>query len=261
MAPPITRRNIWHLLKEISPALAVLFFAIFLSLFLDNLPSIRGWEAIYRALFRFLRLTLILCLPLFGMPPIFSFVVGKTRGKLLQTEKIREPRINPFKHWIFRPFQGIGIGLLFETKLLTALQVITGVSAKPILLFSRGQFQLGRLLVISGITVVISLLLSILWTLDDAGIRYVNRKDQEIKMIGKYVGTLMPILFGFYGIFSLSADFSTVQVFIYLFKTVIILYPPFAIFAVFHTRFLKNKIDYFSQKAPLRRGGVWYEGE
>jgi hypothetical protein len=169
--------------------------------------------------------------------------------------------INPVKHWIFRPFQGIGIELLFETKLLTVLQVITGATTKPFPLFSRSQFEPGWLLVISGITVVISLLLSILWTLDDVGIRYVNRKDQEVRMIGKYVGTLMPIIFGFYGIFSLSADFPMSQVFVYLFKTVIILYPPFTIFTVFHTRFLKNKAEYFFPKASLEKGGVWFGAE
>jgi hypothetical protein len=261
MSPPITTTRVCHLSKEISPALAVLFFSIFFSLFLDNLPSIQGWEIIYRALFRFCRLTLLLCLPLYLLSPIYSLVVDKIRGKLLQTEKIQELRINPIKHWIFRPFQGIGIGLLFETKLLTALQVITGVTAKPFPLFPRSQFQPGRLFLISGITVAISLLLSIFWTLDDVGIRYVNPKDQEVRMIGKYVGRLMPIIFGFYGIFSLIADFSVLQVFIYLFKIVIILYPPFTVFTVFHTSFLRNKPEYFSPKASLRKGGVWYGGE
>jgi hypothetical protein len=261
MRPPITKGNLRQLSKEISPTLAVLFFSVFFSYFLDNLTSAKGWEIIYRALFRFFRFTLLLCLPLYILSPIYSFVVDKIRGKLLQTEKTQELPMNPVKHWIFRPFQGIGIGLLFETKLLTALQIITGVTAKPFLLFPRGQFQPGRMLVISGITVAISLLLSTLWTLDDVGIRYVNRKNQEIKMIGRYVGTLMPILFGFYGIFSLIADFPVAEVAMYLFKTVIILYPPFTVFTVFHTRFLRNKAEYFSEKASLRKGGIWYGGE
>jgi hypothetical protein len=261
MSLSITKRDIYHLSKEISPALAVLFFSIIFFIYADKLPLIQGWEAIFRPLFRFFRLTLLLCLPLYVLSSIYRFVVDKIKGKLLQTERNQELHINPIKHWIFRPFQGIGIGLLFETKLLTALQVITGVTTKPFFLFPRSQFLPGRLLVISGITVVISLFLSILWTLDDVGIRYVNRKDQEIRMIGKYVGTLMPILFGFYGIFSLSADFPMLQVFIYLFKTVIILYPPFTFFTVFHTRFLINKAEYFSSKALLGKGGVWYRGE
>jgi hypothetical protein len=261
MSSKITSRSIGHLSKEISPALAVLLFAILFSYFLDPPVSLKGWEIIYRALFRFLRFTLVLCLPLYALSPIYGFVVDKTSGKLIQTEGMQDLYITPLKHWIFRPFQGIGIGLLFETKLLTALQIITGVTAKPFLLFPRGQFQLGRLLVTTGITVVISLLLSTLWTLDDAGIRYVNRKDQEMKMIGKYIGTLMPILFGFYGIFSLIGDFPTTQVINYLFKTVMILYPPFTVFTVLHVLFLKNREEYFAQRTPLRKGGIWYGSE
>ena len=53
----------------------------------------------------------------------------------------------------------------------------------------QGQFQLGRFMVVTGITILVSLLLSTLWTLDDMGIRYFNRKDYEIKMVGKYMGT------------------------------------------------------------------------
>jgi hypothetical protein len=179
------------------------------------------------------------------------------REKLLQTEKRREPYLHPIKHWIFRPLQGIGIGLLFETKLLAALQILTGVTTHPILFFSRGEIQIGRWLVITGITVIISFLLSTLWTLDDVGIRYVNRKDQEIKMIGKYVGTLMPVLFGFYGIFSLIADYPTKQAFVFLFRIVMILYPPFAAFAVMHFRFLRSREEYFSERTSLKKGGIW----
>jgi hypothetical protein len=105
--------------------------------------------------------------------------------------------------------------------------------------------------------VVISLLLSTLWTLDDVGIRVVNRKDQELKMIGKYVGTLMPILFGFYGIFSLIADYPDRQAFIFLFRIVMILYPPFTVFAVIHFRFLRNREEHFSERTSLRKGGIW----
>jgi len=261
MTSPIAERSLCQLSKEISPALTVLFLAIFFSLYLDNLPLIQGWEVIYRALFRFFRLTLLLCLPLYVILPIYSFLVDKIKGNLLQTGKIQEMNINPIKHWMFRPFQGIGIGLLFATKLLTVFQVITGVTTKLFPLFPKSQVLPGRLLVISGITVVISLLLSILWTLDDVGIRYVNREDQEIRMVGKYVGTVMPIIFGFYGIFSLISDFPALQVFVHLFKMVIILYPPFTVFAVFHTHLLKNKAEYFSQRASLRKGGVWLGSE
>jgi hypothetical protein len=257
MVVRIPGKGVLHFSKEISPALTVLFFSILFSYFFDSPTPLTGREVLLRALIRFIRFALFLCLPLYALLPIYRFVVVRMRKKLLQTEKRQEPCIQPIKHWIFRPLQGIGIGLLFEAKLLAALQILTGVAAQPVLFFSRGQIQLERLLVISGITVVISLLLSTLWTLDDVGIRYVNRKDQELKMIGKYVGTLMPILFGFYGIFSLIADYPDRQAFIFLFRIVMILYPPFTVFAVIHFRFLRNREEHFSERTSLRKGGIW----
>lgn len=256
MVVRITGKGVLRLSKEISPALTVLFFSILFSYFFDSFTPITGREVLLRGLIRFIRFALLLCLPLYVLLPIHRFVVARMREKLLQTEKRPEPCIHPIKHWIFRPLQGIGIGLLFETKLLAALQIITGVTAQPFLFFSRGQFQLGRMLVISGITVVISLLLSTLWTLDDMGIRVVNRKDQEIKMIGKYIGTLMPILFGLYGIFSLIADYPARQVFIFLFRIVMILYPPFTVFTVMHFRFLRDREEHFSERTSLKKGGI-----
>jgi hypothetical protein len=257
MIPQIIGRGVLRLPKEIFPALTVLFFSILFSYFFGSLTPIKGWEVLLREFTRFIRFALLLCLPLYALLPIYRFVVARMREKLLQTENRQEPRIHPIKHWIFRPFQGIGIGLLFETKLLAAFQILTGVTAPPFLFLHRGQLQLGRMLIISGITVGISFFLSTLWTLDDMGIRYVNRKDQEIKMIGKYVGTLMPIIFGFYGIFSLIADYPARQVFIFLYRTVLILYPPFTVFAVFHFRFLSRRREHFSERASLKKGGIW----
>ena len=253
----VSRKGVLHLSKEISPALIVLFFSIGFSYFFDSFTPITGREVLFRALIRFIRFAVPLCLPLYILLPIHQFVVARMREKLLQTENKREPFIHPIKHWVFRPLQGIGIGLLFETKLLAALQILTGVAAQPVLFFSRGHFQLDRLLIISGITAAISLLLSTLWTLDDVGIRYVNRKDQELKMIGKYVGTLMPILFGFYGIFSFLADYPAKQAFVFLFRIAMILYPPFAVFSVMHFRFLRSREEDFSEGALLRKGGIW----
>jgi hypothetical protein len=254
-------KNVNRWLKEMAPALVVLFFTAVFSVFSGYFTFVEGWKAIYIVLFRFFRFTLFLCLPLYILLPIYSFIVDKMKGVLLQTVKKQELHIEPTTHLIFRPFQGIGIGLLFATKLLTTLQLITGATAQPFLFFPPGQFQLGRLLVISVIAVAISLLLSTLWTLDDMGIRYVNRKDQEIKMIGKYIGTLTPIIFGFYGASRLVGDFSKLQALIYLFKIIVILYPPFTVFAVLHIYFIKRRAKYFSKKVSLENIDIWQKGE
>lgn len=243
------------------PALVVLFFTTAFYFYFGDITFVKGWEeGISKVFFRFFRFTLFLCLSLYLVVPIYRFIVDRLRGRLLQIEVEQELQIHPFKHWVFRPFQGIGIGLLFETKLLTSLQLVTGIATTP-LFFPPGHFQFWRLLVISGITIAVSLLLSILWTLDDMGIRYVNLKDQEVKMIGRYVGTIMPILFGFYGIYGLVSHFPKVQALIYLFKTIVVLYPPFVVFAVFHNHFIRSKTVYFSSITKLMKGRIWREGE
>jgi predicted DNA repair protein MutK len=164
--------------------------------------------------------------------------------------------IHPIKHWLFRPFQGIGIGLLFATKLLGVLQIVTGSTATASLFLPRGQFQLVRLLIVTWMTVLVSVLLSTLWTMDDLGIRYFNRKDYEIKMVGKYVGTLMPTVFGLYGVLSLFDQFSKMQALIYLLQIIVMLYPPFTVFSILHAHFIQRRAENLSKRLFVRRGAV-----
>ena len=250
-------RRVGQSAKEFAPVLMILCLNVLLGLFIPGFSLVKDWEVVYKVLSRFFRFALLLTLPLYGLLPAYVYFVRKTGSALIQVERKQDLNIHPLKHWVSHPLQGIGLGLLFETKLLAALQVITGVTSRPILFTHAGEIQLERLLVISGVTVFISLFLSFLWTLDDMGIRYVNRKDQEIKMIGKFVGTLMPILFGFYGVFSLLASYPKGQAAFNLFKIVVILYPPFAVFSVFHSHFVKSKKQELSKKTELRRGGIW----
>jgi len=230
--------------KEIGHAVAILILTISLSIFLGDFTFLKGSEALYKGLFRFSRIAVLLCLPLYLLFPIFEVLnrlVQKRNEAFLRVEEKEDIEFHFIKHWLLRPFQGIGIGLLFGTKLLLVLQIVTGEPATASLLIPTGQFQPGRFLIVTGITIVISLLLSTLWTLDDMGIRYFNRKNHEVRMIGKYAGTLMPIFFGFYGISGLFGQFQKAEAFVYLFQIVVILYPPFAVFSAFHNHFLQKR--------------------
>jgi len=250
--------------KEVAPAILILILTISLSIFLGEFTFLKGSEAIYKGLFRFFRITLLLCLPLYLLLPIFGAlgrIVQRKNEAFFQVKEKQELEIHPVKHWLIRPFQGIGIGLLFGMKLLSVLQVMTGATATASLLISTGQFQFGRFLIVSGITIFVSLLLSTLWTLDDMGIRYFNRKNHEIRMIGKYAGTLMPILFGFYGVFSLFSEFQKTEALLYLFQVAVILYPPFAVFSVFHTHFLQKRGETLLDRLLIEKGKLTDEKE
>lgn len=234
------------LANDVAPALLVFCISIPFSISIQNLPTPDIWEMFARAVLRLFRLTFFLCLPLLLSFPVYSFVARKMKGALLRVDYKQKFQINLFTLWIARPFQGIGIGLFFISKFLTALTIMVGPINEVSLFFSLGQFQFGRFLSITVIAIIVSILLSSIWTFDDMGIRYFNRKDQEIKKIGKYVGTLMPVIFGFYGILNLLANYHGIQVLAYLFKIIVILYPPFSIFAIIHTNMIRNKYDFFS---------------
>jgi len=247
--------------KEVGHALLILIFSIIASIFLGEFTFLKGWESVYRGFFRFFRFTFSLCLPLYMLLPIYSelgLVLKRKRGIFIKIEGKEDFEIHPIKHWLFRPFQGIGIVLLFAVKLLEVLQIITGSTPTAPLFLPQGQFQPGRLLIVAGITVLVSLFLSTLWTMDDLGVRYFNRKDYEIKMIGKYVGTLMPIVFGIYGVLSLFGEFSKIQALIYLFQIIVILYPPFAIFSVSHTHFVRKRAEDLSKRLFIEGGGLFH---
>lgn len=238
-----------------APALVILFATIIFSAIHNYYVSPADWVTACHAPLRFLRFTGLLCLPLPALPRIYNFIISRKYAAFLQVEQRGGLKVAPVKHWIFRPFQGIGIGLLFGTKLLGVLQLVAGPRVERSLLIPEGQFYLGRLVLITLITLVVSLLLSVLWTLDDMGIRYFNRRDQELKMIGKYVGTVMPVIFGFYGIINLLANYSAAEAALFVFKIAFALYPPLAVFAVLHTYFIRSRIGAFSRDC-LKKGAI-----
>jgi hypothetical protein len=250
--------RIHHCLKDMAPALAVLLATVIFSfLYGDSAPP-ASWQTAYKAPLRFLRFASLLCIPLLALPRIYRFITHKRSAALVLVEWDGPLKVGWVKHWLFRPFQGIGIGLVFGTKLITILQLVAGPTVGRSLLIPEGHFQVGRLLLITLIAVLVSLLLSTIWTLDDMGIRYFNRKDQELKMIGKYAGTLMPVLFGFYGIGSLLANYPTTEAVLFACKITVVLYPPLAVFAVLHTYSVRRKAELFLQ-TDLKRGHICVE--
>jgi hypothetical protein len=250
-------KNFNRLSKEIRPALLILILSIAFSVLVGEFAFLRGWESLYRGLLRFFRTAFFLCLPLILLPSIFhnlGSLISRRKRIFIQIKRRQKLEIRPIKHWLFRPFQGIGIGLLFGTKLLGVLQIVSGSTATASILLPQGKFQMGRLLVVTGITILVSLVLSTLWTFDDLGIRYFNRKDYEIKMVGKYLGTLMPIVFGLYGVFSLFDQFSKMQALTYLFQMIVILYPSFTVFSVLHAHFVQRKAEDLSKGLFIEKG-------
>ena len=242
--------------RETAPALCVLSLTLVTSVLASGDPGLLpALKTIWRISFRFLRIALPLCLPLYMLPAIYKFIAGKRRKRLVLVNQRPFRPIDPLRNWVLRPLQGIGINFLFGTKLVAFLQLLTGSDSAGLFL-PQHQHIAARLVILTGISVFVSLLLSALWTLDDMGVRYFNRRDQEVKMLGKYVGTMMPLLFGTYGIYSLLVHYPRGEALINLFKIITLLYPPFAIFAVAHARFVTDRLGYLSGSTRLRKGDI-----
>ncbi len=231
-------------IREMGPALAILLSTLIISTLITEFTFTFGMNAAWKTLFRFLRLSFVLTIPLFLLPAICAAAQGFLNRGNRQLVRVREDRdtaVHPLKNWVIRPFQGIGLGMLLAAKLLTFLQIYGGAAVTAETILPPGQFQVARFVSATAISVIVSLLLSFLWTLDDLGVRYYNRKTGEVRMIGKYVGLLLPIVFGFYGIFSLFDEYDRLPAALYIAQMVIVLYPPFVVFSVLHNRYLRSR--------------------
>ena len=248
--------NVSPWLRQAAPAICVLFLTLIASVASSgHAPPLAAVRTVWRVFFRFLRISLPLCLPLYVLAPIYIFIAGKRRYRLvLVNQRLFRP-IDPLRNWLLRPLQAIGINFLFGTKLVAFLQLLTGSDSADLLL-PEPHRMVARLVLLTFISVSVSLLLSVLWTLDDMGVRYFNRRDQEVKMLGKYVGTLMPLIFGTYGIYSLLVHYPRGEALTNLFKSITLLYPPFTIFVVAHARFVTSRLSYLSKNTRLTKGGI-----
>ncbi len=244
MVELLRRKSVKENIGEMGPALAILLATLIISTFITEFTFTFGLNAAWKTLFRFLRLSVVLTLPLFLLPGICATIQGfLNRGKrqLVRVQEDRDTAIHPLKNWVIRPFQGIGLGMLLATKLLAFLQLYSGTAITVETILPPGQFHLGRFLSATAIFIIVSLLLSFLWTLDDLGVRFYNRKTGEVRMIGKYVGLLLPMFFGFCGILSLFDEYDRLPAVLYIAQMVIVLYPPFVVFSVLHNRYLKSQ--------------------
>jgi len=189
-------------IREMGPALAILLATLVISTFITEFTFTFGLNAVWKTLFRFLRLSVVLTVPLFLVPGSCATIQGffnRGNRQLVRVQEDRDTAIHPLKNWVIRPFQGIGLGPLLATKLLTFLQLYSGTAITVETILPPGQFHLGRFLSATAITIIVSLLLSFLWALDDLGVRFYNRKTGEVRMIGKYIGLLLPMFLGFGG--------------------------------------------------------------
>jgi hypothetical protein len=153
--------------------------------------------------------------------------------ELVQLQQERNQEITPLKNWLLRPLQGIGISIFL-------LEIYSSGGIDSSVIMPPPSFSPWRFFATTAMAVTVSLVLSYLWALDDLGIRLYNRKTREVRMIGKYLGLILPVILGFYGMISISKNHSMMMAIQYLAQMVLILYPSFLVFNVFHTFYINR---------------------
>ncbi len=227
-----------------SPGLFILLTTVVISVFITEFTFISGLKAMGTALVRFGRLLLVLILPLFLLPVLCSGggrFLNSGERRLLLIRAGQDLSVQHLKTWILRPFQGIGLAMLMATKFLTVLQIYGGGFSPSHAVLPPHQFSLERFVSTTALAVLVSLLLSFLWTAEDLGVRLFNPKTAEVRRVGKYIGFFLPLFFGFYGLMGLFEENDRWMAVRYMGQMAVILYPPFQVFAVLHSWYLRRK--------------------
>lgn len=231
------RHSPLDLIFEFSPALVVLAATFVVSFSVRTAEGLFLVQSNVRTLVRFLAITMILLVPLPILPPFIVFVGKRLTdegflGRLVKGQTRNSVEFRKSLLWIIRPLQGIGMSMLFSNQFLNLFRN-----------FSEASFldALIRPILFIVVSAPISILFSAIWSLDDLGVKLYLKQSGEVRLVGSYVGTILPVISGAVGIYSLFQRSSPVDALLFLALMVMVLYPPYVLFAVIHDRFLGQR--------------------
>ncbi len=251
------KRKIW----ELWPGLVILLITLIIASFVTEFTFTSGGKALGFILSRFFRLFLNLALPLLLLPVIFALVqhfLNWNPRRLIWLKEEENTVFNAVQGWVIRPLQGIGLLLLMATHFLGPLGAYLGGSfTGPTFptIPPPGELTLGRFINVA----VTSTLLSFVWTMDDLGIRHYNHRTGEIRMVGKYLGSLLPILTGFYSIYGLFKDEPPLVAVLMIVQRIVIFYPPLVTFNVLHNYYVNRTRPTLLRKLKVATGIIRVE--
>lgn len=186
---------------------------------------------------RFTMSMLALLLPIWSLP-WFVGMTGKIArnyswlGELARTPTLVNSELTKTVAWVLRPVQGIALSLIVAERFLTFLESSTGAPDRAILIRVS-------LFVIGGAST--SVFLSLLWALDDLGVRFYIPKTGEVHMAGNSIGVILPLITGAIGITSLFHTSLPLDALIDLGEIVMVLYPPYVLFTVLQHEFVMRR--------------------
>jgi len=231
------RHSLLDSVFEFSPAIVVLAATFVVSFYAGTAEGLYLVQSHVGTFVRFLAITMILLAPL-PILPSFILFAGKRLteegffGRLVKGEMRSSVKFRKSLLWLIRPLQGIGMSMLFSNQFLNLFRT-----------FSEASFldALIRPILFIVVSVPISILFSALWSLDDLGVKLYLRETGEVRSVGSYVGTILPVVSGALGIYSLFQHSSPVDALLFLVLMVTVLYPPYVLFAVIHDKFFDQR--------------------
>ncbi|MCS4538670.1 MAG: hypothetical protein HYY67_07430 [Thaumarchaeota archaeon] len=233
----------------ISPSFLVLLITLVISLVIDASEGLFLAPAREHIPLRFLLITSILLAPILILHRLLAFVkyAAEKQRTLVQLAIVnldQSPNMGKVVGWVIRPLQGIGLSMIFAQRLLNLFEY-SGTSVD--ILLRPFLFILSSMLV--------SILLCVVWALDDLGVRIYSSKSGEVRMAGNGVGTVLPVVFGALGVYNLFQSSSFISALITVVEIAMVLYPPFSILSTVHHQYVKSHGKMLGEVLAPRR--IW----
>jgi hypothetical protein len=233
------------------PAFAVFGITITISMVTGNPGDLFLSRSTEGIMARFVLTTPILILPIAALPKVLTQAGRMTKssrlfGQFVKSKAVPLHEFTVSNDIVLRPLQGIALSLIFAERFLDFLAFSTGTSYVGYILTST----VFALLMVNPL---ISLFLSFLWTFDDLGVRAYNKETGEVRMLGRSVGIAIPLITGGIGAFGIFHRAYLIDALLDLVGALMVLYPPYVLFVIFHHHFVKSQFIGLSRRLPLDR--------
>lgn len=222
-----------------------------------------GWEfahdpgpaALGQVLLRLLRLGAALVLPLSLLPWLCALagrLLNRPPRRLIRMQEPHGVAHTRMQTWFLRPLQGVGLAMLLLSRLLSAVRLYRGDLLHAADIPPPGQAD--PWLHLGGVAILAcsSLILGLLWTLDDLGMRLHNQKTGEVRLLGRYLGLLLPLGVGIYGFYNLFDSHSHLLALDLLGLFSVVLYPPLVLMVWLHGRLLARRQEELTRRLGAR---------
>jgi hypothetical protein len=92
-----------------------------------------------------------------------------------------------------------------------------------------------------------------MWTFDDLGVRLYSKETGEARMLGSSVGIAVPLITAAISVFTMFHRAYPIDALIDLVGSLMILYPPYVLFVIFHHEFVNRRFTDLSRRLPFER--------